>query len=56
MPLVRRVSKPTNFVLPVSIDGYKKLWFYENEHFLFKAYYQLKAINGKIVPSYPIIY
>lgn len=54
--LVSRSKTITNYVLPVSINGYKKLWFYDNEHLLFKAYYQLKSINGKIVPSYPVIY
>ena len=54
--LVKRADKPTNFVLPVYVNGYKTNWYYDCEHDLFKAYYQLKAIRGKYIPSYPVVY
>lgn len=54
--LVKRSPLETNYVLPVIINGFKKLWYYDCEGDLFKAYYQLKAIDGKVKPLYPIIY
>ena len=60
MSLVKTSKEPTNFVLPVSIatkKGFMKVnRYYECEHDLFKAYYQLKRINGYIKPLYPVIY
>ena len=60
MALVKTSNKPTNYVLPISIKtekGYvKKLRYYDNEYMLFKAYRQLKAIKGNLIPLYPVIY
>jgi len=60
MSLVKTSNKPTNFVLPVSILTKKGIMkinrYYGCESDLFKAYYQLKRINGNIKPLYPIIY
>lgn len=60
MSLVKTSNRPTNFVLPVSIStkkGFVKMnRYYECEADLFKAYYQLKRINGYIKPLYPVIY
>lgn len=60
MSLVKTSKEPTIFVLPVSIatkKGFVKMnRYYECESDLFKAYYQLKRINGYIKPLYPVIY
>lgn len=60
MALVKTAEKTTNYVLPVAIKVKDKVIkrnrYYDNEYMLFKAYYQLKAINGVIKPLYPIIY
>lgn len=54
--LVRKSNVPTNFVLPVILNGsYELYWYYESEKMLFKAYNQLKKINGNYKPKYPII-
>lgn len=58
--LVNRSKVPTNYILPVIIfnknnKNYKTNFYYDNEHLLFKAYYQLKKINCNIKPSYPIV-
>lgn len=54
------VKKITNFVLPVVISTKKGIIkvnrYYDNEYELFKAYRQLKRINGYMKPLYPIIY
>lgn len=54
--LVKRSPLETNYVLPVVIKGFKRLWYYESEADLYKAYHQLKAIDGNIKPLYPIVY
>lgn len=58
--LIKRCSSPTNFVLPVTYckngNCYKINWYYESETVLFKAYNQLKRINGLYKPLYPIVY
>lgn len=60
MALVKRADHETNYVLPVVIklgDKYiKRNRYYENEYTLFKAYRQLKRINGIMKPLYPVIY
>lgn len=60
MSLVKISKEPTNFVLPVSVltkKGPIKINRYYNcESDLFKAYYQLKRINGYMKPLYPVIY
>lgn len=60
MALVRTSKEPTKFVLPVSVStnqGFVKInRYYYCESDLFKAYYQLKRINGNIKPLYPVIY
>ena len=60
MALVKTSRVPTNFVLPVSIltkNGIMKInRYYECEFDLFRAYYQLKRINGYMKPLYPVIY
>lgn len=54
--LIQRSQKETNFVLPVFFSsGYRTYWFYDNENLLFKAYNQLKKINGKIKAGYPLV-
>ncbi len=58
--LVKRVKYQTNYILPVVILNknkgcYKTNFYYENEHLLYKAYYQLKKINCNIKASYPIV-
>lgn len=55
--LLKRSTKPTNYVLPVVLpNGNKINWYYENEIMLNKAYRQLKNININIKPLSPIIY
>ncbi len=54
--LVKRSKVPTNYVLPVFYKTVKFNWYYESEGDLFKAYRQLKAMNGAFRPSYPIVY
>jgi len=57
--LLKRSTKPTNFVLPVILpSGIKVNWYYENELLLNKAYRQLKNININIniKPLSPIVY
>lgn len=53
-------KKVTNFVLPVMITTKKGIIkfnrYYDNEYELFRAYRQLKKINGYMKPLYPIIY
>ena len=54
--LVRRSNIITRFTLPVVIKNYKTIWYYDCENDCFKAYWQLKKINGLIKPLYPVIY
>lgn len=54
--LVKRSKKMTSFVLPVYYNNIKFNWYYESEGDLFKAYRQLKAMNGAFKPSYPVVY
>ena len=54
--LVSRSKYETNFVLPVMIGTYKTFWYYDSERDLFRAYQQLLKINGKIKPSYPLVF
>jgi len=55
--LLRRSTKPTNYVLPVKLpNGSIINWYYENEIMLNKAYKQLKNININIKPLSPIVY
>ena len=54
--LVKRSDKPTNYVLPALLNGYKFNWYYYSERDLYCAYRQLKALNGKIKPSFPVVY
>lgn len=58
--LIPNVNFETHFQLPVVINTksglVKKYRYYMNEDLLFKAYRQLKAINGVIKPLYPIVY
>jgi len=55
--LLKRSTKPTNYVLPVILpNGNKINWYYENEIMLNKAYKQLKNININIKPLSPIVY
>lgn len=55
--LIRRSDSITNYVLPVVFtSGYRTYWYYDNEALLFKAYNQLKKINGKIKAFYPLIF
>lgn len=60
MALVKQANRETNFVLPVLIklgDKYiKRNRYYDNEYMLFKAYRQLKMIDGVMKPLYPTIY
>ena len=60
MSLVRTSKEPTRFVLTVSVptnQGFVKInRYYYCESDLFKAYYQLKRINGNIKPLYPVVY
>lgn len=53
-------KKSTNYVLPVVILSKKgKITlnrYYDNEYELFKAYRQLKSINGFMKPLYPVVY
>lgn len=60
MSLVKQSVKITNFVLPCFIKtktGYiRKNRYYDCEYDLWKAYYQLKKLNCKIIASYPVIY
>lgn len=60
MCLVKTSKVITDYVLPVYVDNgnkrYKFNRYYECESDLFKAYYQLKKINCKIKPLYPVIY
>lgn len=53
--LVKRSTNKTNYILPVSVNGFKTYWYYDTEYLLFKAYNQLKVIGGKFKPSYPIL-
>lgn len=58
--LVKQANKPTKFILPCKFktkEG-KEIYrnrYYVNEFELFKAYRQLKAIKGSLIPLYPII-
>lgn len=54
--LVKKSDKITRFTLPVTINSFKTIWYYENESDVFKAYFQLRKINGVIKPLYPVIY
>lgn len=54
--LVKRSKTKTNFVLPVWYKTVKLNWYYDCEGDLWKAYYQLKAMNGAFRPSYPVVY
>ena len=54
--LVSRSKSKTNFVLPVHIGSFHTFWYYDSERDLFRAYYQLLKINGKIKASYPIVF
>lgn len=56
LALVKRIKKPTNYVLPVYVNGYKCNWYYASESELFKAYRQLKHIQGIFRSLYPIVY
>lgn len=60
MSLIKQAKNITNFVLPCHIKcakGFiKKNRYYDCEYDLWRAYYQLKKLNCKIVPSYPVIY
>lgn len=60
MALIKQSDKVTNYVLPVFIStgkGYlKRNRYYDCEYDLWRAYYQLKKIKTKIIPSYPVIY
>ena len=55
MLVSRSKKKETDFILPVKIGDYFTHWYYDDSNTLFKAYYQLKRINGKIKAYYPII-
>lgn len=58
--LVKQANRPTKFILPCKFktkEG-KEIYrnrYYVNEFELFKAYRQLKAIKGSLIPLYPII-
>ncbi len=54
--LVKRSKTITKYVLPVWIGNFQTLWYYDSEFLLYKAYWQLKRINGKVRPSYPVVY
>ena len=54
--LVSRSKEVTKFVLPVHIGNFDTFWYYDSERDLFRAYRQLLKINGKIKPSYPIVF
>lgn len=58
--LIERSKKPTNYTLPVKIKTNQglisKLYYYDTEYLLWKAYYQLKKINRYVIPLYPVIY
>lgn len=60
MALIKQSDKVTKYVLPVFIStgkGYlKRNRYYDCEYDLWRAYYQLKKIKTKIIPSYPVIY
>ena len=60
MALIKQSDKVTNYVLPVFIStgkGYlKRNIYYYCEYYFWRAYYQLKKIKTKIIPSYPVIY
>lgn len=61
MALIKQSDKATRFVLPVNIiadDGtvIRKNRYYIDKPTLFRAYYQLKYIKGRVVPLYPVIY
>lgn len=60
MALVKRAVGETNFCLPVVMKignkVIKRERYYETEYDLWKAYRQLKAINGVMKPLYPIVY
>lgn len=55
--LVKREKEKTKFILPVYFKntGYRTFFYYSCENDLFKAYIQLKAIKGNIIPFYPQI-
>lgn len=57
--LVKNEKTITRYILPCKIvKNGKDIYFnryYANEFALFKAYRQLKAINGSIIPLYPVI-
>ena len=58
--LIERSKTPTNYTLPVKVKTKQglisKLYYYDTEFLLWKAYRQLKKINGSIIPLYPVIY
>lgn len=54
--LVKRSDKITNYTIPVIINNFRTIWYYDCESDCFKAYWQLKKINGVIKPLYPVIY
>ena len=58
--LIPTVDYESHYQLPVIIITkkglVKKYRYYMNEDLLFKAYKQLKALNGFIKPLYPIVF
>ena len=59
--LVKTSDKITGYVLPVIIEFnnnkiIKRNRYYDSECSLFKAYRQLKAINCRMKPLYPVVY
>lgn len=59
--LIKTSDNITSYVLPVIIKldnnkRIKRLRYYDNESTLFKAYRQLKAINCRMIPLYPVVY
>lgn len=60
MALIKQSDKVTNYVLPVTIvtdNGYfRRNRYYDCEFDLWRAYYQLKKIKTRMIPSYPVIY
>lgn len=61
MALIKQADKMTDYVLPVKIKTdngtiLHKNRYYNDEKTLFKAYRQLKAIKGRVIPLYPVIF
>lgn len=60
MALIKTSDKVTDYVLPVKIKTDNGNLIYKNRYYsdeitLFKAYSQLKAIKGRVIPLYPVI-